>query len=58
LEALYVLVITAGLRQGEILGLQWDDVNLEGVLNQIKDLKDESKPANVVYSGYEDLILS
>src|SRR5215216_3755115 len=29
LEALYVLAIHRGLRQGELLGLKWDDVDLE-----------------------------
>jgi integrase len=29
LEALYVLAITTGLRQGELLGLQWEDIDLE-----------------------------
>jgi integrase len=29
LEALYVLAITAGLRQGELFGLRWQDVDLE-----------------------------
>ena len=28
-EPLYVLAITAGLRRGELLGLRWDDVDLE-----------------------------
>jgi integrase len=33
LEALYVLAVHAGMRQGELLGLKWDDVDLEaGVL--------------------------
>jgi integrase len=33
LEALYVVAITLGLRQGETLGLQWRDVDLdEGIL--------------------------
>ncbi len=33
LEALYVLAIHAGLRQGELLGLRWEDVDLdEGTL--------------------------
>ncbi len=29
LEALYVIALTAGLREGELLGLRWKDVNLE-----------------------------
>ncbi|CAN5714430.1 site-specific integrase [soil metagenome] len=29
LEALYVLAVHTGLRQGELLGLKWDDVDLE-----------------------------
>jgi len=29
LFALYVLAVTCGLRQGELLGLKWEDVNLE-----------------------------
>jgi integrase len=29
LEALYVLAVTAGLRQGELLDLKWDDIDLE-----------------------------
>ena len=28
-EALYVLAVTSGLRRGEILGLRWDDADLE-----------------------------
>jgi integrase len=28
LEALYVLALTSGMREGELLGLKWDDVNL------------------------------
>lgn len=32
-EALYVLAVTTGIRQGELLGLKWEDVDLEeGVL--------------------------
>jgi integrase len=30
MEALYVLAVTAGLRQGELLALRWEDVNLAG----------------------------
>jgi integrase len=29
LEALYILAVTTGLRQGELLGLKWEDVDLE-----------------------------
>jgi integrase len=28
-EAIYVLAVTTGLRQGELLGLKWEDVDLE-----------------------------
>jgi integrase len=32
-ETLYVLAVTAGLRQGELLGLKWEDVDLrDGVV--------------------------
>ncbi len=34
LEALYVLALTTGMRQGELLGLKWEDVNVEsGILH-------------------------
>jgi integrase len=36
LEALYVLAITAGLRQGELLGLKWEDVDLESGTLQVR----------------------
>src|SRR4028118_153710 len=36
LEALYVLAVTTGLRQGELLGLKWDDVDLEGGMLQVR----------------------
>ena len=29
-EALYVLAVTTGMRQGEIIGLRWEDVDLHG----------------------------
>lgn len=33
-EALYILAVTTGMRQGELLGLKWEDVDLtEGVVN-------------------------
>jgi integrase len=36
LEALYVLAITTGLRQGELLGLKWEDVDLEDGTLQVR----------------------
>jgi len=36
LEALYVMAITTGLRQGELLGLKWDDVDLETGTLQVR----------------------
>jgi len=45
LEALYVLAITAGLRQGELLGLEWPDIDFAGntltVRRSLNSLKDE-----------------
>ncbi len=36
LEALYVLAIHTGLRQGELLGLKWDDVDLDDGSLQVR----------------------
>ncbi len=36
LEALYVLAIHCGLRQGELLGLKWEDVDLERGILQVR----------------------
>lgn len=36
LEALYVLALSTGMRQGELLGLKWDDVDLEGGLLRVR----------------------
>lgn len=36
LEALYVLAVTTGLRQGELLGLQWDDIDLPGAVLRVQ----------------------
>ena len=35
LECLYVLAITTGMRQGELIGLQWKDVDLDGGTLQV-----------------------
>jgi integrase len=36
LEALYVLAVTTGMRQGELLGLGWEDVDLEAGVVRVK----------------------
>ena len=36
LEALYVLAVSTGLRQGELLGLKWSDVDLDASRLQIR----------------------
>jgi integrase len=36
LEALYVLAIYTGLRQGELLGLKWDDIDLGAGMLQVR----------------------
>jgi integrase len=36
LEALYVLAVHTGLRQGELLGLKWDDIDLETATLQVR----------------------
>jgi integrase len=36
LEALYVVAVTAGLRQGELLGLRWEDVDLRAGMLQVR----------------------
>jgi integrase len=35
-EALYVLAVTTGLRQGELLGLKWEDVDLRDGVVQVR----------------------
>ncbi len=46
LEALYALAVTLGLRQGELLGLRWDDVDLDArklrVKHQLQRARDGS----------------
>ena len=36
LEALYVLAITTGMRSGELLGLQWKDLDLPAGIVQVR----------------------
>jgi integrase len=43
LRALYVLAVTAGLRRGELLGLRWEDVDLESGMLQVRRTLSEPK---------------
>lgn len=52
-EALYVLAITTGMRQGEMLGLQWPDIDLEKAkltifrsLHRTKRRRDKDDPTS------------
>ncbi len=54
-EALYVLCLTAGLRQGEALGLRWRDVGLDaGTLRVERQLQrvrgEDGKPGRLEFS--------
>jgi integrase len=42
-EALYILAIHCGLREGELLGLQWDDVDLEARTLAVRRTLSETK---------------
>lgn len=43
LEALYVLAVTAGLRIGELLGLKWEDMNLDAETLRVRRTKSQAK---------------
>ncbi len=42
-EAAYVLAVHCGLRQGEILGLRWDDLDLETATLQVRRTLSEAR---------------
>jgi integrase len=49
LEALYILALTTGMREGELFGLRWADVNLAaGALHLVKQLKTRSSRRQVL----------
>lgn len=43
LEALYVMAVTTGMRRGELLGLKWEDVDLEAGTLQVRRTLSEPK---------------
>jgi integrase len=50
LEALYVLAIHTGLRQGELLGMKWDDVDLDDGTLQVRRTLARTKNGSVFTS--------
>ncbi len=42
LHALYVLAVTTGLRQGELLGLQWSDIDLNAAMLSVNHILEEA----------------
>jgi integrase len=49
LEAIYVLAVTAGLRQGELLALRWSDLDLDaGRLNVCRSVRRVSGQGSIV----------
>jgi integrase len=43
LEALYVLAVTAGLRVGELLGLKWEDVDLDSSTLRVRRTRSQAR---------------
>jgi integrase len=47
LEPLYVLAVTAGLREGELLGLRWEDLDLETGMLQVRRSLSEARSGRI-----------
>ncbi len=47
LAALYTVAVTAGLRQGELLGLRWEDVDLEAGMLQVRRTLSETRSGRI-----------
>lgn len=47
-----ILLLTCGLRRGELLGLQWQDVNLENGIIKIRHTRSRLKKFDVTKSAY------
>jgi integrase len=50
-EALYVLAVTAGPRQGELLGLKWEDIALDRSLLQVRRTLSSTKGGEPIFSN-------
>ena len=50
LEALYVLAVTTGMREGELLGLHWKDVDMETATLQVRTIVQRTKVAGLAFS--------
>jgi integrase len=61
LEALYVIAVTCGLRQGELLGLRWEDVDLEAgtlkVRRQLQRSRDGSGMISIPTKNKKDRVV-
>ena len=51
LQALYVLAIHCGFRQGELFGLKWEDVDLEAGTLQVKRTLGGSRDGSPVFTS-------
>jgi integrase len=47
LKPLYILAVTAGLREGELLGLRWEDLDLETGMLQIRRSLSEARSGRI-----------
>jgi integrase len=47
LATLYIVAVTAGLRQGELLGLRWEDVDLEAGMLQVRRTLSEARTGRI-----------
>jgi len=47
LEALYILAVTTGLRKGELLGLKWEDLDLETGMLQVRRSLSEARSGRI-----------
>src|SRR5215217_432997 len=48
-EALYVVALTAGLREGELLGLRWEDIDLESGKLSVRRTLSETKELGHIF---------